>query len=131
MIVSVFGLIFSTNKCDNDEELADDSVTFFIFIFIAIRLLHQQRLGVGDFFFVPHLFIFVLISDDHEEEARLSPRRFQQQRALFSFLLLPNKDCEEEEAMLTSYPATTKTHCIISRSKAYDSVPFLFFIATR
>ena len=63
--------------------------SFFIFICIAIGLLHQRWLGVGDFFFVPCLFIFVLLPNDNEEVARLSPQRFQRQRAFFIFYCHP------------------------------------------
>ena len=62
--------------------------SFFIFMSIAIGLLYQKRLGVGDFFFVPCLFIFVLLPSNNEKEARLSPQRFQWQRAPFSFFIV-------------------------------------------
>ena len=78
------------------------------------------------------LFFNFLIPNDDEEEARLSQLRRNHCASnnsvlFFHFLLLPNKDGEEEEAMLSLYPTTTKTSCIISRGKTDDSVPFLIF----
>ena len=65
--------------------------SFFNFICIAIGLLHQRQLGVGDFFFVPCLFIFVLLPNDDEEQARLSPQHFQWQCAFFIFYCYPTR----------------------------------------